>query len=253
MALPTPTGLFDGLNEKIVGPNTGLWADIGAGDSAGDNDIQTWDDWKSWQTAPSSFNWLTVPVDLGEAAWINLVWTIECVGTPSFTVYYSTTGDFAGEESTQSYTVDQTDIDAIYARFVIIEITMTPTSEGLPEISTFEWSASGNRFEIIQYDVNSTTLNGSSSARQIAMPRTVSKVLQMQITTHASAYVEDDYVASGYIDDSAPGFPAIVSKTRTAPEITFISTAGSKVDAVFDVTMNVLPEQYMDGRNLRTR
>ena len=85
------------------------------------------------------------------------------------------------------------------------------------------------------------------------MPRTVSKVLALQLTPHAGSYVADNYVADSYISDAAPGFPAIVSKTRTGPQVTFVSTAGTKVDAVFDLIMTVLPEQYMDGQNLTAR
>jgi hypothetical protein len=85
------------------------------------------------------------------------------------------------------------------------------------------------------------------------MPRTVSRVLGMNITAHTSSYVEDSYVASDYIQDAAPGFPSIVSKTRSAPEITFVSTSGSRVDAVFDITLTVLPEQYMDNNNMVLR
>jgi hypothetical protein len=176
------------------------------------------------------------------------------VGIPTFTVYTSNTGAFAGEETSTTVNVNDTNVEAFYGRYVAIFVSVVYVpSEGIPQISTFDFTSSSNRLETIQYDVNSTTLSGDASARTIVMPRIVSKVLSIQLTPHAGSYVEDSYVADSYIDDTAPGFPAIVTKTRTGPQVTFVSPAGTKVDAVFDVTMNVLPEQYMNERNMAVR
>jgi len=255
MAIPSFNGVFDTSLQKIQTTNGSTWADLGPGDSAGANTIQSWADWTNWTPAPvSPLTWVTETIDLGETAYFNLTWNITCVGTPTFTVYTSTTGAFAGEETSTTVNRDDTDIEAFYGQYVALYISVAQDAGGPPpEISAFDWVASGNRFDIIQFDINSADLLGSSNARQIAMPRTVSKVLQMNLTAHTSSYVEDSYVASDYIQDASPGFPSIVSKTRTAPEVTFVSTSGTRVDAIFDITMNVLPEQFMDGDNLTVR
>ena len=85
------------------------------------------------------------------------------------------------------------------------------------------------------------------------MPRAVSKVLSMLATAQSDNYVADDYVASSYIEAGVPGFPTLISKTRTGPEITFVNSAGTRVDATFDITLTVLPEQFMNGNNLSVR
>lgn len=255
MAIPSTNGVFDEVLQKVVTTNTSTWDDLGPGDSAGQNLIQSWADWTSWTPAPTTpLTWASDVIDLGATTYFNLTWTFACVGTPTFTVYTSTTGAFAGEETATTVNLGDTDVAAFYGRYVLVFFSVAEDpAAGVPEITDFTWTATSKPFPIQQYDINSADLNGSSSARQIAMPRTVSRVLGMNITAHTSSYVEDSYVASDYIQDASPGFPSIVSKTRSAPEITFVSTSGSRVDAVFDITLTVLPEQYMDNNNMVLR
>ena len=246
MAIPSTNYIFDEANSLITTENQGTWADKSG---------VTWDDWKNWADNPvTPMTWVSQPIDLGEIAHFNLSWTILCQGTPTFTVYTSTTGLFAGEETATTVNVNDTNIAAFYGRYVLVFVSLAfVPAEGFPQISQFNFEASAKPFEMNQFDVDSSTLAGSSEARQIVMPRTVSKVLSIQLTAHTGDYVADSYVADSYVAETAPGFPAIVSKTRTAPEVTFINTSGSKVDAVFDVKMNALPEQYMDERDLTFR
>jgi hypothetical protein len=256
MAIITANGIFDEQNQRITSPHTGTWNDLGVGDdSAGANLITTWDEWTSWTFEPAAtLNHLTEITDLGENAYFNVTWTGNIVGTPTFYVYTSTTGAFAGEETTTTVNVDDTDIEAFYGRYVMIGISVAlDPAAGPSEIIAFDFTCSGNRFDIQQFDINSADLSGSSSARQIAMPRTVSKVLSVVMTAQADQYVESSYVASDYIEDGVPGFPITVTKTRTAPTVTFVNTSGNRVDATFDIRLTVLPEQYMDGANMLVR
>jgi len=246
MAIPSTNYIFDEANSLITTENQGTWADkSGVG----------WDDWKSWADNPvTPLTWVSQPIDLGEVAYFNLSWTILCQGTPTFTVYTSQTGAFAGEETATTVNVNDTDIEAFYGRYVLVFVSLAfVPAEGFPQISQFDFTSSGKPLELNQFDVDSSTLSGSADARTIVMPRTVSRVLSMQLTPHTGDYVADSYVADDYVIESAPGFPAIVSKTRSGPSVTFINTSGTKVDAVFDVKMNVLPEQFMDERNLTFR
>lgn len=246
MAIPSVNYIFDDANSIITTANQGTWADKSG---------LTWDSWTAWADDPvTPLTWVSQPVDLGQIAYFNLKWNITCVGIPTFTVYTSTTGVFGGEETATTINVDDANIEAFYGRYVLVFVSLEfDPSQGFPTITTFDQTADGESLQTVQYDVASNTLSGDASARTIVMPRTVSKVLALQLTSHAGSYVDDSYVVDSYIDDTAPGFPAIVSKTRTGPQVTFISTAGTKVDAVFDLIMTVLPEQYMDGQNLTAR
>lgn len=246
MAIPSTNYIFDETNSLITTENQGTWADKSG---------VAWDDWTSWADDPvTPLTWVSQPIDLGEAKYFNINWTITCAGVPTYTVFTSSTGAFAGEETSATVNVNDTNVEAFFGRFVLIFVSLAHSpAEGFPTITAFDFETTGKPLELNQFDLNSSTLTGSSSARAIVMPRTVSKVLSIQLTAHTSEYVEESYVASSYIDNTAPGFPAIVSKTRTGPTVTFISTTGAKVDAVFDVKMNVLPEQFMNERNLTFR
>lgn len=255
MAIPSFNGVLDTNIDKIITTNSSTWADLGAGDSAGQNTIQTWQDWTSWTPSPvTPLTWATSTIELESATYFNLTWQITCEGTPTFTVYTSTTGDFTGEETSTTVNVGDENIEAFYGQYVVIYISVAQQDGGKPpSISSINFTANARPVNITQYDVNSSELDGSVSARQIAMPRTVSKILSINATAHATEYVDEDYVASGYVDATTPVFPNVVSKTRSAPEITFITTSGSRSDAIFDLAMTALPEQYMDGNNMTIR
>lgn len=255
MAIPSFNGVLDTATETIITTNATTWEDLGAGDSAGQNTIQTWEDWTSWTPEPvTPLTWATLPIDFGSKQFFNITWNIVCEGVPTFTVYTSLTGAFAGEETATTVSVGDTDIEAFYGQYVILFISVAQQDGGgPPSILSFNWETNARALNITQYDVDSSTLNGATNAREIVMPRTVSKVLSINLTAQATEYVADSYVAIDYVDDTAPVFPNIVSKTRTAPQITFITTSGTKSDAIFDLAMTALPEQFMDGNNLSIR
>ena len=246
MAIPATNFIFDQINGLITTANQGTWADKSGA---------TWDSWTQWADDPvTPMTWESDVLDLGEIAYFNLSWKITCAGIPTFTVYVSSTGAFAGEETATTINVDDENIEAFYGRYVVVFVSLaSDPGQGFPTITAFDQTASGESLQTLQYDVASNSLSGDASARTIVMPRTVSKVLALQLTSHTGNYVDESYVADSYVDEQAPGFPAIVSKTRTGPQITFVSTSGTNVDAVFDLIMTVLPEQYMDGQNLTAR
>lgn len=246
MAIPATNFIFDQINGLITTANQGTWADKSGA---------TWDSWTQWADNPvTPMTWESDVLDLGQIAYFNLNWKITCAGIPTFTVYVSSTGAFAGEETATTINVDDENIEAFYGRYVVVFVSLaSDPGQGFPTITAFDQTASGESLQTLQYDVASNSLSGDASARTIVMPRTVSKVLALQLTSHTGNYVNESYVADSYVDEQAPGFPAIVSKTRTGPQITFVSTSGTNVDAVFDLIMTVLPEQYMDGQNLTSR
>lgn len=246
MAIPATNFIFDQINGLITTANQGTWADKSGA---------TWDSWTAWADNPvTPMTWESDVLDLGQIAYFNLNWKITCAGIPTFTVYVSSTGAFAGEETATTINVDDENIEAFYGRYVVVFVSLaSDPGQGFPTITAFDQTASGESLQTLQYDVASNSLSGDASARTIVMPRTVSKVLALQLTSHTGNYVDESYVADSYVDEQAPGFPAIVSKTRTGPQITFVSTSGTNVDAVFDLIMTVLPEQYMDGQNLTSR
>lgn len=257
MATPTSNGILNQEAGLVTSPNTGTWEDLGSGsNSAGASTFANWDEWTSWNFIPNAtLTWVSETVDLGDNYDFNITWEWEGSGTPTFQVYCSQTGAYAGEETIKTIIPGQEDIEAFYGRFVFVFMSVAqdgPT--GAPQITKFEWKATNAlQYEQKQFDVVSSNLTGSASARAISMPRAVSKVLSMLATAQSDNYVADDYVASSYIEAGVPGFPTLISKTRTGPEITFVNSAGTRVDATFDITLTVLPEQFMNGNNLSVR
>lgn len=260
MALPTTNGIFDFENSKIVAPSSLTWDELGAADSAGATRFASWDEWTNWTgVAETPLTWFTDIADLSSTGAFNLTWSFEGVGTPTFTVYTSNTGEFAGEETTKTINVGDTDIDAFEGRYVGVLISVAETSEGIPEITRFEFEASGQRLDLQQFNVNTTDLSGSIGSHVIDPGRVCSKILGVQITAQS-----DNYVATGYVDNisnddenyvtSAPPIVAsVITKDRSGPQVSFTNLDGTGTNAVFDVTLTVLPEQYMDGNNMAIR
>jgi len=243
MALPSFNGTLDELNSVITAPNTGTWADIGSG-----TDFETWDDWKNWSTTPGTLTWLTDILDLGESAYFNLELTVEAVGTVSYSVYTSPTGAFAGEETITAISSTDTNISAFYGRFVAVLITVTPAGGSTPQITAVSTKASSERFSILKYDLDTTTLTGTTSGGfEIPVGRSISKVLSMRITPQQPGpYFEADYVADDYVQTNNPAYPAIASKSNTAPKVVFTTDGGAYTNSIFDIELQVLPEMYVN-------
>jgi len=243
MALPSFNGLLDIENNVITAPNTGTWADIGSG-----TDFPTWDDWKNWSTTPSNLTWGTEVLDLTESVYFNLEVDIEATGSVSYTVYTSTTGAFAGEEVSTTINAGDTNISAFYGRFVTVLITVAAVGGQTPVLQEVSLKASSERFSILKYDLDTTTLTGSlSGGFQIDPGRSVSKILSMRITPQQpGAYFEADYVADDYVATSNPAYPAIASKSNTAPKVVFTTDGGAYTNSIFDVELQCLPEMYVN-------
>lgn len=243
MALPSINGFLDETNGVIVAPNTGTWADIGAG-----TDFPTWDDWKNYSTTPSDLTWLTEVLDLGEIAYFNLETTVEALGSVSYTVYTSTTGAFAGEEASTTINAGDTNITAFYGQYVTVLITVAAVGGVTPILQDVSLRASSERFSILKYDLDTTALTGSLSGGFTIDPgRSVSKILSMRITPQQPGpYFEADYVADDYVETNNPAYPAIASKTNTAPKVVFTTDGGAYTNSIFDVELQCLPEMYVN-------
>jgi len=254
MALPSINGIFDVENDKIIGTNTATWDDIGAGDSAGENAIQSWDEWRSWIAQPTdTLTWQSQLMDMSISDYYVFTLTIDCAGTPSYTIYGSTTGNFTGEETSVTIDPGDDDVAAVQGRYFIVHISVAYVpSEGPPEIRSFDWSGTSRRVTAYQFDLNSADLSGPQTARQLDPPRNFGKILTMRITP-ISSYVTDDYVVSGYVEHPVAPYAYIVSKDRTTPELAFADNDGNTADSQFDIEYVGLPEMYMDGRDLRIR
>lgn len=240
MALPTITGVLDEINGVVNPVDTGEWADYTA-----------WDAWGAWEQSPSDpLVWLADVIDLGEVQDFVLDIVTDANGTVSYEIYVSDTGEFDGEETVTTIDPGDSGISAFRGRFVLVAISVAVTS-GVNTLNNVQITASNRTVDIKLNAVDTSTLSGTVNARQLALPRTPAKVVHMQITPEeVDAFNIDAYVTA--YPTSTQLIPRIVS--RTVPvTIALQGRDGVDRDGVCDVTLSVLPEQFMDGNNLRTR
>ena len=244
MALPTPTGKLNTETGTVEPNNTGMWSDLSG---------TTWNSWSSWVNEPADpMIWLTNVLDLQETIDFCLQISTVANGTVSYSVYVSDTGAFAGEETTTNIASGATGVAGFTGRYVIIAANVARTN-GINTLYGVDVRASNNSINIRLNNIDTSTLAGTSSERTLVLPRAVSKIVNMEITPHelASAYTLDLYVSS--TQTSKQVVPKIVSKSISTPKIALVGLDNQPRNATVDVLITALPEQYMDGNDLKTR
>ena len=241
MALPTVTGTLDEQQGIVVPLDTGTWATAPS----------TWDNWGAWAFAPADpLVWLTNVIDLGVSKSFTLNITTVANGAVSYDVYTSDTGVFGGEETVTSIAQGDSAIAAFSGRFVIVAVEVAVTS-GINTLEDVQVSASDETFTIKLSEVDTSTLSGTASARQLSLATQPSKVVHVQITPEEVDEFDIDTYVTEY-ETSTQLIPRIVSRTSPVT-IALMGRDGIDRDGVCDIQLSVLPEQYMDGANLRTR
>jgi hypothetical protein len=244
MTIPTVTGKLDADRGIIVPNDSSTWNSL---NSQG----ITWNNWNQWDFAPANpLVWLANVLDLGSVQDFTLNILTTANGTVSYDVFVSDTGAFGGEESQTTIAATATAVPAFRGRYVLVAINVAITN-GLNTLENVEIQASDRTVDIKLSSVNTSTLSGTASARQLVLPRTPSKVVHMQITPEQVTSFNIDAYVTQY-PTSTQLIPRIVS--RTVPvTIALQGRDGIDRDGICDITLSVLPEQFMDGANLRTR
>ena len=241
MALPANTGTLD-VDANVVFPNnTGLWSEL-----------TTWDSFNSWIMTPANpLIFLSDTVDLGEVRDFCLKIVTDAVGTVAYTIYTSNTGAFDGEESYVDIAQGATGVASFTARYYVVAVKVTQTS-GINVLNSFELTVTAQTIDIDINAVNTSTLSGTSAARTLVLPRTVSKIVDLQVTPQAvTAYNLDVYVTD--YPSCTTVIPRVISKSIATPQIALIGLDNIARDAVVDVHIRALPEMYMSGNNLLVR
>lgn len=245
MALPAVNGTLDQDLGIVLPNNTGTWANL-----------TTWANWTSWTLIPANpLIWLADLIDLGEVTDFCLIINTVANGTVEYDIYVSDTGAFAGEESVTSvYQGDQA-VTGFTGRFVRVAVKVTRTS-GINTLSSVECRASNSTVQVRVNDLDTSTLSGTSAARTLTLPRTVSKIINLQITPKSvNSYIPDLYVSN--TATSTQVIPKWLSKDLDSaggpPTIALVGIDNQPRDAVVDIIATALPEQYMLGNDLKTR
>jgi len=241
MALPANTGTLD-LDQSIVIPNnSATWADI-----------TSWSTWTNWASEPvSTMTYVSDIVDLGSVKDYCLKIITDADGEVSYEIYTSNTGAFAGEETLTSIDTGDVGILSFSSRYYAVAVKVKQTI-GLNVLRSFEIVNTNQTISIDLNAIDTSTLTGTTSARTLTLPRSVSKIIDLQVTPHSvTAYNLDVYV-SDYVS-STTVVPKIVSKSVGSTQIALVGLDNVPRDAVVDVNIKALPEMYMNGNNLLVR
>lgn len=241
MALPANTGTLDQELSQVLPNNTGTWADL-----------TTWADWTTWITEPVAVMTYVGPVtDLITVRGYCLKIITDAVGTVSYDVYTSNTGAFAGEETVTTIASGDLSVPSFNSRYFAVAVKVAQTA-GLNVLNSFEITTTDQTVNMDLNSVDTSTLAGTSSARTLVLPRSVSQIIDLQVTPQAvTAYNLDVYVTD--YPSCTTVIPRVVSKSIATPQIALIGLDNIARDAVVDVHIRALPEQYMSGNNLLVR
>lgn len=240
MAVAISTGVFNHLTNQIEPPNAGDWTDLGT----------TWNEVNTWNPTATTFTWVSDVVALSESGLVNIVVETSAQGTVEYTVYSSDTGAFDGEETSTSVSQGDTGVSAFDGKYFYVVATVTNTNS-LPILESqliTTKSKSGTTLRLS--GVDTSTLTGTVDARTLDFGRTTSGIRNLQITVREVT----DFTLESYVTDyptSNTLIPRIVS--TTAGTIALVGLDNVARDGVIDVVAEILPEQYMDGNNLRVR
>jgi hypothetical protein len=218
-----------------------------------------WDTYKTWAGTPVPYLIYSTPIiDVGSIGYFNLEIDADITGNVKYEIRSSTTGTFDGSETLTNVFPATDNIPAFYGRYVVVTANVGYQGS-LQTITGLSARNYTTPFSIYLNSISSSTLSGSTSSRQLTLGKVVSQVVNLQMTPHyysgGSGYATNGYFTSGYIDETiiTGAFPQIIDKTGGAANIVLLDNEGNAIDGTVDVLATVLPEQYMDGINLRQR
>ena len=219
-----------------------------------------WDSYKTWAGTPASYLIYSTPIiDVGSVGYFNLEIDADITGNVRYEIRSSTTGTFDGTETLTNVYLATDNISAFYGRYVVVTANVAYNGS-LQTISGLSARNYTTPFSIYLNSINTSSLTGTNTSRQLALGRVVSQVVNLQLTPHLTTsfngYVAVGYATSDYFTPETGvigGFPQIIDKTGGSANIAVVDNSGSYVDSYVDILATVLPEQYMDGINLRQR
>lgn len=247
MALPSTSGLLDPGTNSYIAPNTGTWANL-----------SIWSGWSNWANKPATY--MTVSSDIqdrGSVDYFNLITDTTAIGNVSYSVWTSNTGSFAGEETISNISPYTANLSSFYGRYFIVQANVVGAN---PQLQNMTITSTNSTIDLSINDlvVSNTTI--AADGFEIPMPRTVSRILNIQITTQDRGNTYPLTTDTEHYYMETPIYrgvvPYVTSKDRTVPKfVTRDINYGTLTRAPFtaDFRILALPEQIHDGLNLRTK
>jgi hypothetical protein len=247
--------------QGFIDPETGY---IRADASSRWNAVTSWSAFTSYNQTYKQIRWTSNQVDLGEIKDFTMKIETDYDGELFFIVHTSQTGLFQGEETELVIENGTYDVSSFYARYVYVTAIVSGT-----ELRKMTITTSSEQSQFRFFNVNTSTLPGTSSERILSLENPLSAVKEVIITPQApSAYAVDMYVS-----DTATSrvlIPVVFSKGFSTgyfvngyitddylvggAQITFAlyGIDNQPRDSIVDISMRGLPKQAMIGGNLLT-
>lgn len=218
-----------------------------------------WDTWHGWLNNPAGyFLYSTGIINHGKNLTYNCQITTVADGTVKYDIRTTANGSFDGTETLTSIQSGNVNIPAFQGQFLVVTANVVSTGS-LASLSSLDVTVTDQTMMLTTNKLDTSTLVGTSSSRQLDLGRKISYINNIQMTPYmysgGSPYVTVGYVTAGYFDEVVVigAFPQIVDKLNGGANIAVIDNSGNYIDSYVDVLVYALPEQYVDGNNLKQR
>ena len=217
-----------------------------------------WDNLRSWLTDPAtSFVFNSPIIDNGSNITFNCLIDADIDGDVTYQILATNQG-FDGNATVANIAPGATDIPAHTGQLLIVSANVVSTGS-IPVLRSMNVNVTNERFVLALDSVDTSTLVGSISSRELDLGRASSYIYNIQMTPHVfigtTGYVAVGYVAADYFSETVVNgaFAQIVDKTGGSANIAVFDNTGNYVDHTLDILVYALPEQYRDGNNILQR
>jgi hypothetical protein len=228
-------GYIDVPSGSIKAKGTGRWSDLSG---------TTWNSFTNYILNNDPIRWTAPLIDLGRVDYFALSVDLDCDGDCEFLVSVSETGAFLGEERDYLIRNGDTNVPNFYGQFVYVTANVTGT-----ELRRMTVTYDTTTKTILLKDVDTSTLSGSVSQRQIALPEQISGIVDLFIQPKTPT----SYAVNLYVSDTANSqavFPVVISKNASNPSFLLYGIDNDPRDSVIDIMINATPRMVMENNNL---
>lgn len=230
-------GEYDQTTGTIRPIGTNSWSNLAG---------TTWASWTSYANSFLPIIWTAPVIDVGAVNTFTMNINCDADGDVYFKVYTSVTGTFGGEERETIIENGDVNVPAFYGQYVIVQALTTGRELRRLTMTT---DTGGNVQTLRLKNVDTSTLMGTSSARVISLPQTLSAITEIYVQPKAAT----TYPLNLYVSDtqtSVVTIPVVISKDVNTPTIALYGIDNDPRDAVVDIMITGLPAQAMEGNNL---
>jgi hypothetical protein len=224
-------GELDPALNSVLPLSTGTW-----------DDLTAWQQFTQWNFQPQTIIWTSDLLDFGSLDFFTLEVITEYQGSVvNYTIHTSETGEFSGEEDELIIEEGDTNIPAFYARYVYVTITLVGNA-----LISMDINASRETFDIVLKNINTSTLPGTVSARQLTFTESPSRIVNLEIVPiNDTPYDMDVYVTDYPVSRAL--IPVITDKTSEGPVFSLVGLDNIPRDGNVDVIARALPGQQMSN------